>query len=338
MRSDPRRLPSLDLLMAFDAAARHLSFTKAAAERFLTQSAVSRQIAALEEDLGVPLFHRRHRALELTDEGVRMARATAEALAELREAVQAIRAPRQREVVALTTTPGFASLWLIPRLARFVAEHPRVDVRIDASYEPRALAGEGFDVAVRYGPTSPKNGPREGRGDAPADALFAETVQPLCAPALLQGPVPLRRPQDLVRHTLLHINTPSGDMQGMPLEWQAWLQTVGMSAFEPAATLTFTNYDTAAAAAVEGQGVLLGRRPLTDGLIAQGRLVAPFKGQLASARGYYIVTDPVAERRPAVAALVQWLRAAARGDAVAAGGSAAAARAAPVAKRSRARR
>lgn len=336
MRSDPRRLPSLDLLMAFDAAARHLSFTKAAAERFLTQSAVSRQIAALEEDLGVPLFHRRHRALELTEEGARMARATAEALAGLREAVQTIRAPRQREVVALTTTPGFASLWLIPRLARFVAEHPRVDVRIDASYEPRALAGEGFDVAVRYGP---KNGPKDGRGDAPVDALFAETVQPLCAPALLQGPVPLRRPQDLVRHTLLHINTPSGDTQGMPLEWQAWLQTVGMSAFEPAATLTFTNYDTAAAAAVEGQGVLLGRRPLTDGLIAQGRLIAPFKGQLASARGYYIVTDPVAARRPAVAALVQWLRATARGDAKERGGAAAAtARAAAVAKRSRQRR
>lgn len=307
MRNDPRRLPPLDLLMAFDAAARHLSFTKAAAERFLTQSAVSRQIATLEEDLGVPLFHRRHRALELTDEGARMARAAALALAELREAVQTIRAPRQRDVVALTTTPGFASLWLIPRLARFVAEHPRIDVRIDASYDTRALAGEGFDVAVRYGP-------KDGRSAADVDALFAETVQPLCAPTLLRGPVPLRKPQDLVRHTLLHINTASGDMPGMPLEWQAWLQTVGMTAFEPAATLTFTNYDTAAAAAVEGQGVLLGRRPLTDGLIAQGRLVAPFKGQLASARGYYIVLDPVAAQRPAVAALVQWLRSTARSE------------------------
>lgn len=335
MRNDPRRLPSLDLLMAFDAAARHLSFTKAASERFLTQSAVSRQIAALEEDLGVPLFHRRHRALELTDEGARMARAAAAALAELREAVQTIRAPRQRDVVALTTTPGFASLWLIPRLARFMAEHPRIDVRIDASYEPRSLAAEGFDVAVRYGS---KHGTGGGRGEAPVDALFAETVQPLCAPALLQGAVPLRRPQDLVRHTLLHINTPSSDMPGMPVEWQAWLQTVGMSAFEPAATLTFTNYDTAAAAAVEGQGVLLGRRPLTDGLIAQGRLVAPFKGQLASARGYYVVTDPVGGRRPAVAALVQWLRATARGEAeAAAAGPATKAPAPAAAKRPRPR-
>lgn len=315
MRSDPRRLPALDLLLAFDAAARHLSFTRAASERALTQSAVSRQIAALEADLGVALFRRRHRALELTEEGARMARSTAVALAGLREAVQAIRAPRQREVVALTTTPGFASLWLIPRLARFMAEHPRIDVRIDASYDTRALAAEGFDVAVRYGP-------KDARTIDAVDALFAESVQPLCAPALLDGPKPLRRPQDLVHHTLLHIAM-GGDAPGMPLEWQAWLQSVGIGAFEPAATLTFTNYDAAAAAAAEGQGVLLGRRPLTDGLIAAGRLVAPFEGQLASARGYYLLLDTVAAQRPAVDALAQWLRTTARSETAAPATSAA---------------
>lgn len=314
MRNDPRRLPPLDLLVAFEAAARHLSFTKAATERFLTQSAVSRQIAALEEDLGAALFRRRHRALELTEEGARLAAATATALASVREAVQTIRAPRQREVVALTTTPGFASLWLIPRLARFRAGNPRIDVRIDASYEARALAAEGFDVAVRYGL-------KDSQRDADAvEMLFGESVQPLCAPALLRGPPPLRRPQDLAQHTLLHIAM-DGDAPGMPLEWQAWLRSVGMSALEPAATLTFTNYDTAATAAIEGQGVLLGRRPLTDALIAQGRLVAPFKGQLASARGYYVVLDPVAAQRPAVAALVQWLHAMARDAPPAAGAS-----------------
>jgi DNA-binding transcriptional LysR family regulator len=310
MRNDPRRLPPLDLLVAFDAAARHLSFTKAAAERSLTQSAISRQILALEEELGAPLFHRRHRAIELTDEGVRLAAATTAALTTVREAVQVIRAPRQREVVALTTTPGFASLWLIPRLAQFVARHPRIDVRIDATYDKRALASEGFDVAVRYGAVD-----RLGRKGA--WALFGEAVQPLCAPALLRGAVPLRRLSDLARHTLLHVAISSADAPGMPLEWLAWLKAVGMAsveAFESAAMLTFTSYDTAVAAALEGQGVLLGRRPLTDGLIAQGRLVAPFKGQLASARGYAIVADEVALRRPAVAALVQWLLAVARGE------------------------
>ncbi len=308
MRTDPRRLPPLDLLVAFDAAARHLSFTKAASERFLTQSAVSRQIAALEQEIGAPLFRRRHRALELTDEGARLAGATAAALASLREAVQAIRAPRQREVVALTTTPGFASLWLIPRLARFMAEHPRIDVRIDASYDKRSLTGEGFDVAVRYGPIDRLD--RDG-----GEALFTEAVQPLCAPSLLRGTVPLRRPSELARHTLLHVSMPSTDTSGMPLEWQAWLKTVGITsfeAFEPAATLTFSTYDTAVAAALEGQGVLLGRRPLTDGLIATGRLVAPFKGQLASARGYYVLVDEVALRRAPVAALVRWLQSVAR--------------------------
>jgi LysR family transcriptional regulator, glycine cleavage system transcriptional activator len=307
MRTDPRRLPPLDLLVAFDAAARHLSFTKAAAERFLTQSAVSRQIAALEEDLGAPLFHRRHRALELTDEGARLATAAAQSLAVLREAVQSIRAPRQREVVALTTTPGFASLWLIPRLARFRAEHPAVDVRIDASYDKRALAGEGFDLAIRYGRSDQI--PRAG-----GVPLFAEAVQPLAAPALLKRRgLPLRTPADLARHTLLNVAPAIGSEAGMPLEWQAWLQTVGVAPFEPAATLTFTTYDTAVTAALEGQGVLLGRRPLTDGLIAQRRLVAPFKGQLASARGYFVLVDPVAARRSGVMALARWLQEAASG-------------------------
>lgn len=331
MRNDPRRLPPLDLLTAFEAAARQLSFTKAAAERSLTQSAVSRQIAALEDDLGTPLFRRRHRALELTAEGTRLAAATATALAALREAVQTIRAPRQREVVALTTTPGFASLWLIPRLARFVAEQPAIDVRIDASYDKRALAAEGFDVALRYGAMDrllQKGG----------EALFAETVQPLCAPALLRGTLPLKRPQDLARHTLLHLALAGDDSGGMPLEWHAWLKTVGLSGIEPAATLTFTSYDTAVAAALEGQGILLGRRPLTDGLVAQGRLVAPFKGQLASARGYCLVAEPVALQRPAVAAFVSWLRAAARGDAVAGVAGPAAGGQAPVAPSTATRR
>ncbi|MFO1298472.1 MAG: transcriptional regulator GcvA [Rubrivivax sp.] len=322
MPNDPRRLPPLDLLLAFEAAARHLSFTKAAGERFLTQSAVSRQIAALEESLGTPLFRRRHRALELTDAGSRLAAATATALASVREAVQAIRAPREREVVALTTTPGFASLWLIPRLARFVAAHPRIDVRIDASYATRSLAAEGFDVAVRYGNVE-RIPPEAG------EPLFAEAVQPLAAPALLRGRTLLARPQDLARHTLLHVVMPAGEAPGMPLEWHAWLRTVGVAAFEPAATLTFSSYDTAVAAAVEGQGVLLGRRPLTDALIAQGRLVAPFKGQLASARGYYVLLEPVAAQRPAVAALADWMRAMAREappDAAHAAGAARAAR------------
>jgi DNA-binding transcriptional LysR family regulator len=301
MQSDLTRLPTLDRLAVFDAAARHLSFTKAAAERFLTQSAVSRQIAALEAELAVPLFRRRHRALELTDDGRQLAEGVARALGELAESVRAIRAPGRREVLAVTTTPGLASLWLIPRLAAFMSAHPGVDVRIDATHTQRSLAGEGFDLAIRYVPL-------EG---APGLPLFGESVLPLCAPALRRA-LPLKTPADLAHHTLLHVEHPQG--RSLLLEWQTWLQAVGAAQVAQAATLTFTNYDTAVAAAVAGQGVVLGRRPLVDALLRKRALVAPFKGSATSARGYTVVTEPAAARKPAVQALVRWLQEQAAGS------------------------
>ncbi len=296
MQKDNPRLPALDRLAAFDAAARHLSFTKAAAERFLTQSAISRQIAALEEELGVALFRRRHRALDLTDDGRRLAAAVAAALAGVREALRSIRTAQRREVLALTTTPGLASLWLIPRLQDFVAAHPGVDVRVDTSYQARVLAAEGFDLAIRYGRLHDRLG----------TPLFSETVQPVCAPALLARPgAAIRGPADLARHTLLQVAMPPGP--AMPLEWQSWLRAVGAADVEPAATLTFSTYDAAVAAALAGQGVVLGRRPLIDRLLRERALVAPFKRSTASARGYFVVVNAAARHKPAVKALTEWL-------------------------------
>jgi len=150
MRKEIDRLPPLDLLLAFEAAARHLSFTRAAAERFVTQSAVSRQIRALEDDLGVALFARQHRALVLTPAGEKLLLACQNMLAQMRRTMAGIRAPAAREVLAITSTPSFASLWLIPRLRAFTQAHPAVDVRIDASYDIRDLRNDGFDIAVRY--------------------------------------------------------------------------------------------------------------------------------------------------------------------------------------------
>lgn len=297
---DTRRLPALDRLAVFDAAARHLSFTRAAAERFITQSAVSRQVAALEDELGRPLFRRRHRALELTDDGRRLAAAVAMAMGSLREAVDAIRSPARREVLSLTTTPGLASLWLIPRLAAFTAAHPGVDVRIDATHDLRLLAGEGFDLAIRYAPL----------GSGKGTALFAESIQPVCAPSLRRrSDAPLRTPADLRRHTLLEVQVPSasGVPRELPWEWQSWLRGAGVADLEPAGKLTFSNYDTAVAAAIDGQGVLLGRRPLVDRLLRQRRLVTPFGAGTASQRGYFLVLDPAAARKPAVQALAGWL-------------------------------
>jgi len=298
-KGDPTRLPPLDLLAAFEAAARHLSFTRAAAERFVTQSAMSRQIAALEAELGVPLFQRRHRALVLTAEGQRLFAACSAVLAQLRAVLAEVRAPARREVLSLTTTPGLASLWLIPRLPRFTRQHPGVDVRLDASYERRSLPAEGFDVAIRYGRVGASEGVQ----------LFAEAMQPVCSPALLQGAEtggpPLRTPADLHRHTLLQVAM--SPQVGMPLEWEPWLQAVGLDNFEPAASLTFSGYGEAVAAAVAGQGVALGRRPLIDDLLKSGQLVTPFQDRTTSPRGYYLIVDTAARARPAVQALERWL-------------------------------
>lgn len=296
MQKDPRqRLPSLDRLAVFDAAARHLSFTRAAGELFLTQSAVSRQIAALEAELGAPLFRRRHRGLDLSDDGRRLAAAVGGALAGLRDTVAAIRSTLRRDVVTLTTTPGLAALWLIPRLADFVAAHPGIDVRIDATHDLRSLASEGFDLAIRYA----KSGTIAG---AP---LFQEMVQPVCSPALLKRGPKLSVPADLRAHTLLQ--TGNAWATGMPAEWQSWLTAVGAAELEPAGLLTFSSYDTAVGAAVAGQGVVLGRRPLVDRLLRKRALVAPFKGEWASARGYGLVMAAAAVRRPAAQALAAWL-------------------------------
>lgn len=292
---DPARLPPLDLLLAFEAAARHLSFTRAGAERFVTQSAMSRQIRALEDDLGVALFERRHRALVLTADGQRLFAACSSVLAQLRGVVAGIRAPARREVLAVTTTPGLASLWLIPRLPRFTREHPGVDVRLDASFEKRNLVADGFDLAIRYG--------RAGSGEG--EPLFGETAQPVCSPALLAHGPPLSVPADLAQHTLLQVEVPAES--GMPLEWAPWLRAVGLPDLQPAARLTFSGYGEAVAAALAGQGVAMGRRPLLDQLLDSGQLVTPFADRTAIPREYCVVVPGGAHARPAVRALERWL-------------------------------
>jgi DNA-binding transcriptional LysR family regulator len=292
------RLPPMDLLASFESAARHLSFTRAAAERFVTQSAMSRQMRALEDDLGVVLFRRHHRTLTLTDEGQQLQATCAAVLAQLRDTVGRIRAPARREVLSLTTTPGLASLWLIPRLALFTRAHPGIDVRLDTSLQVRELAADGFDIALRYGPV----------GETDGTQLFAEAMLPVCSPAVLRrgsGAPPLRSPDDLRLHTLLDMASAAGG--GMPLEWALWLQAVGLPDLQPAATLTFTGYGDVIAAALAGQGIALGRRPLVDELIRRRQLVAPFKEARVSSRAYHLVTEPGARARPAVRALEQWL-------------------------------
>src|SRR5438552_4086950 len=293
-------MPSLDLLQGFDAAARHLSFTKAGEELFLTQSAVSRQIKDLEDQLGVPLFHRRHRALTLTEAGQQFYAATAQVLTTMRSATSRLRAQSGRRTLSVTTTNSFAALWLIPRLAGFTRAHPGVDVRITAETRVQDLERDGLDLAIRHGPAS-LAGPNAVR-------LFGERVFPVCSPKLLRDPRrPLKQPADLKEHCLLQYDDPDGRHPW--LHWKTWLEVAGLTDFRPAATLSFSGYEQIIPAAIAGHGVALGRSPLVKDLLLSRELVAPFKSSADPARAYFAIAAQDAAGRPEVAAFIEWLKA-----------------------------
>ena len=291
-------LPPLDLLVGFEAAARHLSFTKAGAELHLTQSAVSRQIKELEEQLGAPLFQRRHRALTLTEAGHQMYASTAQVLATMRAATERIRAQSGRRTLAVTTTHSFAALWLIPRLAGFTRDHPGVDVRITAETRVQDLERDGLDIALRHGPAA-LAGPNAVR-------LFGEKVFPVCSPKLLKKK-PLEKPADLRNHVLLQYDDP--EVRHPWLHWKTWLEVERIADLRPAGTLSFSGYEQIIPAAVAGHGVALGRSPLVKDLIAGGELVAPFKSQADPARAYFAIVARNAAARPEVVDFLEWLKA-----------------------------
>jgi DNA-binding transcriptional LysR family regulator len=291
-------MPSLDLLQGFEAAARHLSFTMAGEELFLTQSAVSRQIKDLEEQLGVPLFHRRHRALALTQAGQQFYAAAAQVLTTMRTATSRLKAQTGSRALSVTTTASFAAMWLIPRLAGFRRTHPGVDVRITADTRVQDLERDGFDLAVRHGPAA--------LAGANAVRLFGERVFPVCSPKLLKK-IALRAPADLQNHTLLQYDDP--DARHPWLHWRSWLEVAGIPDLKPAGTLSFSGYEQIIPAAVAGHGVALGRMPLLKDMLAAKDLVAPFKSSAADpARAYYVVVSRNAAGRPEVDGFVAWLK------------------------------
>ena len=293
-------LPALDLLVGFEAAARHLSFTKAGEELYLTQSAVSRQIKELEEQLGVALFQRRHRALALTPEGQQFYAAAAQVLVTMRAATDRLRQRTGRQAIALTTTHSFAALWLIPRLAGFTRAHPEADVRITADTRVQDLERDGLDIAIRHGPPS-LAGPN-------AIRLFGERVFPVCSPKLLARKQ-LKKPEDLKNHVLLQYDDPDGRHPW--LHWKTWLEVAGIADLRPAGTLSFSGYEQIIPAALAGHGVALGRTPLVRDLLAAKELVAPFKSSADPARAYFAIVSKRAAGRPEVAAFVEWLKEAA---------------------------
>jgi DNA-binding transcriptional LysR family regulator len=297
---NPRRpLPPLDLVRGFEAAARRLSFTQAAQELFVTQSAVSRQVQALEEFLGVKLFERRHKSLELTEAGQAYYRAAAAAIAELRTATQRLRESRRGHVLTVTTTGSFASIWLVPRLARFRQAHPGIDVRIAATHVMLDLAREGIDVAIRD--------VASGREPPGSVRLVGEHLGPVASPAYLrEAQSPLARPADLRHIVMLLLHDPQGRWPW--LSWAAWLEANGVADLVPRGTLAYDQYDQVVNAAVHGQGVALGRMSVVESLVEEGKLVALFGKRMQVPRALHAVYAPGAEHRPEARAFVDWLR------------------------------
>jgi LysR family glycine cleavage system transcriptional activator len=299
MHKSLRHLPSLDFLKGFEAAGRLLSFTRAAEELFLTQSALSRQIAALEEALGVALFQRKHRALALTPAGEAFHRAIGETLNGLAAAADSARGATHAPRITVSTTVSFASLWVIPRLPAFRGRHPDVEVYISADDRLVDLGRGDVDVAVRYLP--------DARAPENAVRLFGERMLPVASPRLVRhAKTGLAKPADLARHVLLHLDDPAGRTPW--LEWSVWLAGNGQPGLKPAGSLRFKLYDQVIQAAVGGQGVALGRIPMIAEYLRDGRLVAPFPKRYDSARGYYAVVAPHAAERSEVSGFVEWLR------------------------------
>jgi DNA-binding transcriptional LysR family regulator len=302
MQNPHRALPPLDFLRGFEAAARHLSFTRAAAELFLTQSAVSRQIQALEEFVGVPLFERRHKALALTAAGQSYYRTVAPMLDQLREATRRLRETRTGHVLTVTTTVSFASIWLVPRLARFRKKHPGIDVRITATHELVDMEREGIDLAIRdiAGDRAPPG----------AVALVGEQMAAVCSPQYIReakaAKRPTSRPEDLRHHILLELHDPLGRWPW--ISWRAWLEPLGIERLQPAGSLGFSQYDQVIQAALHGQGIALGRMSVIAQLVKERKLVTLFGRQQRLARAFYAIYAREARSRPEARLFVEWIR------------------------------
>jgi LysR family glycine cleavage system transcriptional activator len=293
------RLPSLTGLRAFEAAARHLSFTRAAAELNVTQTAVSHQIRRLEEQLGLRLFVRRNRSLHLTREAQDYLPSVHAAFEDLRLATERLLRADRPALLTVSTMPSLAAKWLMPRLGGFQEAHPAIEIRITASTHLVDFRRDEVDVAIRYG-----------RGRWPglrADWLMTEDLFPVCSPALLGGERPLRRPEDLAHHTLLHARMSRDD-------WQLWLTAAGLPpSLASRRGLTFDETLMALEAAIDGLGVALGRTPFVEADIAAGRLVIPFDVKLPAEAGFYVVAPHETADTPKIALFRQWLVATAKG-------------------------
>src|SRR5437667_4716481 len=288
------RLPSLNGLRAFEAAARYLSFTQAASELNVTQTAISHQIRRLEEELGIRLFVRQNRALALTPEARDYLPGVRAAFNDLRLATDRLQRKDNDRVLTVSTLASLAAKWLLPRLSAFQEAHPGIDVRITTSTTLVDFKGGDVDAAIRYG-----------RGHWPglrADWLMADELFPVCSPALLAGKKPLRRPEDLADHVLLHSSAGNDD------DWRLWLTAAGLPTnLSKQPGVSFDLVFMTIQAAIDGIGVAMGRTSYVRDDIAKGRLVVPFEITLPVDAGFYLVSPDGRADTPKLAAFRNWL-------------------------------
>ena len=290
---------NLQALRGFEAAARHLSFTKAAAELNVTPAAVSHAIRELELDFKVRLFERSSRVVRLTPAGETLSRAVAEGLGTIGRAVQRLRAVDARPKLMVTTSPSLAAKWLVPRLDGFLEQHPEVDVRIDVSQRLADFAEDGVDIAIRFG-----------TGDYPGlvvERLFEESVFPVCSPNLLKGKHPLKEPRDLKHHTLIHIDW-DAQWATWP-NWAMWLRAAGAPEVDATRGLHLSQTALALQAALDGHGVALGDSTLVADDLAARRLVRPFSIALKGPAqfAYHLVHAPQRSEEPLIKAFRRWV-------------------------------
>ncbi|MBM3601416.1 MAG: transcriptional regulator GcvA [Alphaproteobacteria bacterium] len=297
-KSELRRLPPLNGLRCFEAAARHVSFARAAQELHVTPSAVSHQIRALEDILGVALFRRERGALVLTDAGAACLPGVRDGFARLLDAVQQIDR-RRRDTLKVSVAPSFAAKWLLPRLERFLAGNAAVDVRVEASMVLVDFTRDETDLAIRYG-----------GGRYPGlvvERLMGETVFPVCSPDLLRGDRALREPADIRFHTLLHDDSPDED-ETCPT-WPMWLAAAGVTGVDAERGLRFNQSSLVIEAAVLGRGLALAKATLVEADLANGRLVRPFELSFPLSFAYHLVCPEAKLGQAKVRAFRDWVRA-----------------------------
>ncbi|SDR00958.1 transcriptional regulator, LysR family [Rhizobiales bacterium GAS191] len=296
-----KMMPQLNALRAFEAAARHLSLTKAAQELHVTAGALSHQIRALEELLGLKLFERRVRSIALTRAGTQLYPGLHTGFIHIRDAVDALNVVGDERVLVISTPPGFTAKWLAPRLYRFSSAHPEIDARVSSSLVNANFVTDGVDVAVRNLPVDAATDP-----ELVIEKLIDVSFVPVCNPRLIEAHGPFRSPEALKDVPLIHDDSLAG-RAGMP-GWADWLEAAGVDGIDVSRGLRFNSADHALDATVEGAGVLLAHDVLAYDDLRTGRLVAPFKLTLRSGRAYCFVCARRRQDHPKVRAFRDWIK------------------------------